>query len=119
MDYIATAETLETLAASLRREHARLELGGDPQLPLAPPVDDGWRPGQEEESEQPADNNEWHDWNGGAVPPEAYGKNVDVVYREGIRPGDTAPAAVLDWRHNGGDPTDIVEWRISADQPVE
>lgn len=97
MDFIAIAETLEAQAASLRREHARQAAAELPQLPLG---------------------DEWHDHDGSDAPVATYGKHVDVVYREGQRPGDTAPASVLSWTHDGG-PHDIVEWRLSAEQSAE
>lgn len=90
------AETLEAQAASLRREAARLERAGEPELPLA---DDGWR-----------------DWAGGDEPPaDAVGKVVDVQ----LRTGSISHGPSIAWNWNGhNDSDDIVRYRIAAEQPA-
>lgn len=97
MDYIAMAETLEAQAASLRREAARVASEGQTELELAAaPV--------------------WMEWSGGEAPPDAAGKFVDVRTRDEDE-FFNMPSAVVTWRHHN-DPSDVVQWCLSVEQPA-
>ena len=101
MDLLALADALEAGAKALREHAARDTATG--QLPLESP---------------------WIEWAGGEQPPDTYGKAVDVVLRDGY--AMTGPASALTWEH-GFEPldgsragvSDIVRYRISAEQPDE
>lgn len=99
MDFIAVAETLEAQAAALRRHAAALANEGQATLELEPT--DEWIEG----------------WAGGEQPPETYGKNVDLRFRSGyLEVG--VPAHAWQWGHVNKDTnSDIVAYRISAEQP--
>lgn len=103
MDYIAMAETLETQAASLRREAARIAQADQAELPL---------------------EGEWRDWNGDDGPPaETAGTVVDVQLRDNDTITGPANALTWSWEFNaqahpenaGG--RDIMRYRIAAEQP--
>jgi hypothetical protein len=109
MDFIAIAETLEAQAASLRRHAAELAAEGQGALELDVPAAGGW-----------------HEWEGGDTPPaEAMGRNVDVQLRDGDVISGPAAALTWGWEHNAAahpeneGRRDIVEYRISAEQPDE
>ena len=94
MDLLALADALEAGAKSLREHAARDTATG--QLPL----------------EQP-----WVEWAGGEQPADTYGKNVDVVLRDGYKM--SGPASALTWGHVPVGASDILRYRISAEQPDE
>jgi hypothetical protein len=96
MDFIAMAETLEAQAAALRR-YASRDTETAP-LPLEP---------QEAE---------WVEWTGGDQPADTYGKWVDYHLREGVE--GTGPSGALTWDHQDA-ASDIVAYRLSAEQPAE
>jgi len=94
MSLTAIADALEAAAAELRR-HAAADTD---TLPL------------------PLEGDGWVECSGHEQPPETYGKNVDVQLRDGDITG-SAPAAVLAWYHDGNG-SDILRYRISAEQPA-